>query len=225
MSSEILVCKNLKKAFTSGSSVSTVLRDISLSVHAGTLTALLGPSGSGKSTLLNILATLDVADSGSICIEGLELSTLGADAAADFRLRRIGFIFQFFNLLPTLSVLENVAIPQYLADKTAADVQKVAHEVLELVGLQEKGSRYPHELSGGEVQRVAIARALVNQPSIIFADEPTGNLDQENGQMIMELFRSLIDHQGMSIIMATHNRAHAEIADVTYTLDRGQLVS
>jgi putative ABC transport system ATP-binding protein len=225
MNSPKLTCEKLNKSFKSGSSISTVLREISLTIESASLTALIGPSGSGKSTLLNILAALDRPDSGSITIDGVEISNLSPDAAADFRLHRIGFVFQFFNLLPTLSVIENVAIPQYLADKKASEVQELANQMLALVDLGDKAGRYPHELSGGEVQRVAIARSLVNRPSIIFADEPTGNLDQENGEKIMRLFRSLIDSQGVTIVMATHDQGHAKLANRTYSLNQGRLLS
>jgi putative ABC transport system ATP-binding protein len=186
------------------------LRGTNLEILAGEVVALFGKSGSGKTTLLNLIAGLDRPTKGFIELEGHNLEDLGEKGRTDLRRRRLGFIFQFFNLLPTLTALENVYLSVELLGKSD---RKAAEESLAAVGLEGKGSRYPHELSGGEQQRVAIARAIVKEPSLILADEPTGNLDTATGNQILELLQRRCREHNMSLVMVTHTPLTCKFAD------------
>ena len=186
------------------------LRGTNLEVSAGEVVALFGKSGSGKTTLLNLIAGLDRPTKGIIELEGHNLENLGEKGRTDLRRRRLGFIFQFFNLLPTLTALENVYLSVELLGKSD---RKAAEDSLAAVGLEGKGSRYPHELSGGEQQRVAIARAIVKEPSLILADEPTGNLDTATGNQILELLQRRCREHNMSLVMVTHTPLTCKFAD------------
>ncbi len=188
----------------------TALRGTNLEVLAGEVVALFGKSGSGKTTLLNLIAGLDRPTKGLIELEGHDLENLGEKGRTDLRRRRLGFIFQFFNLLPTLTALENVYLSVELLGKSD---RKAAEDSLAAVGLEGKGSRYPHELSGGEQQRVAIARAIVKEPSLILADEPTGNLDTATGNQILELLQRRCREHNMSLVMVTHTPLTCKFAD------------
>lgn len=191
----------------------SALRGVSMKIQEGDFVAILGPSGSGKSTLLHVLGGLDRPDDGEVLVDGTSLYTLDDNRRADVRLRKIGFVFQFFNLLPRLTALRNVELPLTLADVGEQESVKKATELLELVGLGDRTSHRPTELSGGEQQRVAIARALINEPKIVLADEPTGNLDTTTGGEIVRLMQRLNKEKGQTFIVVTHDPSVAENAD------------
>ena len=197
-----------------------------LEIRRGEWACLLGACGSGKSTLLNLIGTLEQPDSGTIRIAGVDVSKLGRGEAARFRNRKIGFVFQAYHLLPELTVLENVMLPGNLAGLSRGEAKKRAVPLLETVGLSGRMRHRPSELSGGEQQRAAIARALLNEPELLLADEPTGNLDTHTGEAILELFTELRKlHPGRSIMMITHNREIAKLADRTGELVDGRLTN
>jgi putative ABC transport system ATP-binding protein len=202
-----------------------VLSDVDLDVAAGEFLAIVGPSGSGKTTLLGLLAGLDQPTSGWIRIDGTNLGGLTEDERARFRAERIGFVFQTFQLIPTLTALENVLVPIELANGSSGSDRARAIELLGAVGLGDRTDHYPAQLSGGEQQRVAIARAFSNRPGILFADEPTGNLDAETGATIIDLLVSLHDREGSTMIMVTHDQALAARANRVITLRAGRVVS
>jgi putative ABC transport system ATP-binding protein len=201
------------------------LDGVTFEVGAGEMVAVMGPSGSGKSTLLHLLGGLDQATSGSIRVDGIELTGLEDDALTRVRRDKIGFIFQFFNLLPTLSAFDNVALPMRLQKKAASDVRDRATKFLELVGLAARADHLPDELSGGECQRVAIARALVMAPKVLLADEPTGNLDTKTGAEILALLRSINRDIGSTLVMVTHDSGAAAACDRILRLQDGKLVA
>ncbi|MBS1590463.1 MAG: ABC transporter ATP-binding protein [Bacteroidetes bacterium] len=203
----------------------TVVNDISLSVSKAEIVSINGPSGAGKSTLLHLLGGLDKPDSGSVLIEGIDLLSLPSKMQSEFRNHRIGFVFQFHHLLPEFTALENVSIPLWIGKKGTREVQKTSAEMLSLVGLEARMNHKPSELSGGEQQRVAIARALVTKPAIVFADEPTGNLDSVNAQSVHELFLTLRKELQQTFVMITHNDALAALTDRTVTMRDGKMVS
>jgi len=195
-----------------------------LSVPKGQFLSVMGASGSGKSTLLNLLGALDVPTSGSITIEGKELARLSDDELSRFRRERLGYIFQFFNLLPTLSAEENVVLPMLLAGKSRGEVLPKAHALLERVGLKGRHHHRPDELSGGEMQRVAIARALLGEPALLLADEPTGNLDSKTGAEVLKLIREATRERNLTVVMVTHDPKAAEVGDRLVRLADGAIV-
>ncbi|WP_296705632.1 ABC transporter ATP-binding protein [Algoriphagus sp.] len=199
----ILAISNLSKTYQSGSRKLTVLDDVNFSIDAGETISIVGPSGSGKTTLLGLCAGLDSATTGSVSLNGENLQALSEDQRAFVRNQHVGFIFQNFQLLPTLTALENVMVPLEL--KKRKDARNKAQELLEKVGLGDRSTHYPTQLSGGEQQRVSIARAFANEPKILFADEPTGNLDTETGEMIEKLIFDLNKEQGTTLILVTHD--------------------
>lgn len=201
----------------------TILDDISLAVNRGESCAVVGPSGSGKSTLLGLLAGLDVPSSGSVVLDGQHITALDEDGRAAVRLGRVGFVFQSFQLLPNLTALQNVLLPLELLDRR--DAGAVARDWLDRVGLAARAAHYPHQLSGGEQQRVAIARAFVLEPAILFADEPTGNLDTATGQRIADLLLALNRDRGTTLMLVTHDARLAAACDRQLALDGGQLVA
>jgi putative ABC transport system ATP-binding protein len=201
------------------------LDGVSLRVAAGEMVAVMGPSGSGKSTLLHLLGGLDQATSGSVRVDGVELTGLADDALTRVRRDKIGFIFQFFNLLPTLSAFDNVALPMRLQHRPAAETRPAADKFLQLVGLSQRGDHLPDELSGGECQRVAIARALVMAPRVLLADEPTGNLDTKTGGEILELLRRINREIGSTLVMVTHDHGAAAACDRVLRLQDGRLAA
>jgi putative ABC transport system ATP-binding protein len=203
----------------------TALDGVSFTVGAGEMVAVMGPSGSGKSTLLHVLGGLDQASSGSVRLDGTELTGLGDDALTRVRRDKIGFIFQFFNLLPTLSAFDNVALPMRLQRRPAAAARTTANEFLELVGLGKRADHLPDELSGGECQRVAIARALVMAPRVLLADEPTGNLDTTTGGEILDLLKRINREIGSTLVMVTHDADAAAACHRILSLKDGKLVS
>ncbi len=214
--------KQLSKQALSGQSRLTILHPLDLVIPAGQFAAILGPSGSGKSTLLGLMAGLDTPTTGEVILAGTSITRLGEDALAAFRSRTIGFVFQAFHLIPTATALENIQIPMEIAGRR--DAKKRAKALLAAVGLGARGHHYPAQLSGGEQQRVAIARAFANEPPILLADEPTGNLDYANGMRIFELLRELNQSTGTTLVLVTHNEELARAADRAITLRDGRIV-
>ncbi len=200
----------------------TILDDVSLTVGAGESIAVVGASGAGKSTLIALLAGLDEPTAGAVWLEGIELSALDEDGRAAARARHVGFVFQSFHLIPSLTALENVMLPLELAGR--ADARAAAREALRQVGLESRLGHYPRQLSGGEQQRVAIARAFVTRPSVLFADEPTGNLDTTTGARVIQLLFDLNQATGTTLVLVTHDRAIAERCDRVIEMDAGKLV-
>jgi putative ABC transport system ATP-binding protein len=203
----------LKKTYLLGKVLVPALRGVDIDVAKGEFVALMGPSGAGKSTLLNMVGMLDSPTSGDIFIDGTNVSTLSENERVDFRLEKIGFIFQFFNLFMELSALENIILPSMLLGKDMDECRRCGRELLHLVGLDERENHLPSELSGGEQQRVTVARSLVNNPSFLLADEPTANLDTENASQIVTLFRRLNAELGITIFMVTHEEELGQKAD------------
>ncbi|WP_288609024.1 ABC transporter ATP-binding protein [uncultured Victivallis sp.] len=220
----IIELRGVTRTYKLGREKLPVLRGVDWEIRRGEWACLLGASGSGKTTLLNLIGTLEQPDSGTIRIAGVDVSKLGRGEAARFRNRKIGFVFQAYHLLPELTVLENVMLPGNLAGLSRGEAKKRAVPLLETVGLSGRMRHRPSELSGGEQQRAAIARALLNEPELLLADEPTGNLDTHTGEAILELFTELRKlHPGRSIMMITHNREIAKLADRTGELVDGRL--
>ncbi|MBF7979642.1 MULTISPECIES: lipoprotein-releasing ABC transporter ATP-binding protein LolD [Rahnella] len=201
----LLQCDNLCKTYQEGKMHTDVLRDVSFAMQPGEMMAIVGTSGSGKSTLLHLLGGLDSPTSGEVIFKGKSLNAMSSSVKSELRNRELGFIYQFHHLLPDFTALENVAMPLLIGKKKSAEVQERAMAMLEAVGLQHRSNHRPSELSGGERQRVAIARALVNNPSLVLADEPTGNLDQRNADSIFELLGELNVRQGTAFLVVTHD--------------------
>lgn len=218
---KILNVSQLKKSYESGSGILTVLDDITFSLESGETFAIVGPSGSGKTTLLGLCAGLDQPDSGSIELCGVEINTLNEDERARLRNQKVGFIFQDFQLLPTLTALENVAVPLELQGKKNAGAK--ARVLLEKVGLSERFHHFPSQLSGGEQQRVALARAFSNTPDILFADEPTGELDEETGNKIIQLLFELNKEAGTTLVIITHDMDLARMTERILRLKGGKI--
>ena len=215
---------NVSRFYTRGADEVHALDGVSLSIPKGRFVALMGPSGSGKSTLLNILAGLDQPSSGSATVAGQRLDALDEDELAAFRAAHVGFVFQFFNLIPVLSAVENVELPLLLTRLSKADRRERALTALRVVGLAERANHKPRELSGGEQQRVAIARAFVSDPELIVADEPTGDLDAKNAEATLELLRTLRRDFGKTVVMVTHDPRAEKYVDVVHHLDKGVLL-
>lgn len=214
--------REVSKTVTSGSEPLTILHPLSLEIPGGTFVAIVGPSGSGKSTLLGLIAGLDAPTSGSVLIDGVDITRLGEDPLARLRGEKIGFVFQFFHLIPSLTAYENVAVPMEIAG--SAEVRARTDALLEEVGLTGRSHHYPSQLSGGEQQRVALARALANDPPIVLADEPTGNLDSANGRHIMELLRTIHRTRQTTLVLVTHDAELAAMADSRLVLRDGRVV-
>ena len=202
-----------------------VLKGVDVTIQSGEIVSIVGPSGAGKSTLLHIMRTLDHADQGKLIVEGENLSALNGDRLASFRNSKIGFIFQFHNLLPEFTSEENIMIPGLIAGRGEKQLRTRSKELAVLLGIQDRLSHKPSELSGGEQQRVAVARALINNPKIIFADEPSGNLDTHSAQSLHELFFKLRDEFGQSFVIVTHNQELAQMADRMLTMQDGKIVA
>ena len=214
---------SVSKSFMSGESNLTVLKNVSFEIQKGEFISILGPSGSGKSTLLGLLAGLDRPSTGSVSLNNQNLNSLSEDKLSIFRNLHVGFVFQSFQLIPTLTALENVMVPLELQNRK--DAQKNAESLLEKVGLASRKNHYPIQLSGGEQQRVAIARAFSNQPLILFADEPTGNLDQKTGHKILDLMLELNRNEQTTLVMVTHDLNLAQLSQRIIKLSDGELVS
>lgn len=200
-----------------------VLKGIDLQIDKGEVVSIVGPSGAGKTTLLQIIGTLDRPDAGKVIIDGVDVSELSRKKLADFRNKHIGFVFQFHQLLPEFTALENVMIPAFIAGTSRSEAKKRAKELLEFMGLADRASHKPAELSGGEKQRVAVARALVNNPAVILADEPSGSLDSKNKEELHKLFFDLRDKFGQTFVIVTHDEALAKITDRTIAMKDGML--
>ena len=223
--SELIRCTNLCKDYVRGAESVSVLRNVDLSVEEGMFIALMGPSGSGKTTLLNLIAGLDTPTSGEIEVNGLRLDSVSAGALASWRAQSVGFVFQFYNLMPVLSGQRNVELPLLLTGLSRSERRKNASLALDIVGLGNRGKHKPGELSGGQQQRVAIARALVSDPRLLVCDEPTGDLDRATADEILELLQTLHRQLGKTIVMVTHDPKAADHAQCTLHMDKGRLVS
>ena len=219
-----LSIRNVSKVYTRGKQKVEVLHHIELDIAKGDFLALMGPSGSGKTTLLNLIGGLDSPTDGSIAVGGEKIDRLGEGALAKWRSEHVGFIFQFYNLLPMLSAQKNVELPLLLTNLSAAQRKKNASIALQLVGLADRASHKPTELSGGQQQRVAIARAIVSDPDLLVCDEPTGDLDRQSAEDVLGLLQTLNRQHGKTIIMVTHDPKAAEYATHTVHLDKGELV-
>jgi putative ABC transport system ATP-binding protein len=213
--------RGVSKTVPSGAGTLTILHPTDLAIDAGRVVAITGPSGSGKSTMLGLLAGLDAPSSGQVILDGVDITKLGEDALAKLRGTRIGFVFQFFHLLPSLTAFENVLVPMELAGVPGAAAR--ARELLAEVGLSDRAHHYPSQLSGGEQQRVAIARALANNPAVLLADEPTGNLDSATGRQVIEILLDVNKRKGTTLVLVTHDPALAAMADVTIRLRDGRI--
>lgn len=223
---KIIEVRDLHKTYVEGNSATAALRGVSLSVNQGDFLAISGPSGSGKSTLLNILGFLDAPTSGKVFLDGNEVHITDFDSMADFRVHRLGFIFQSFNLVPVLSARENIMIPLMLREDLSPNEKKERVQyLLDKVGLAKKAEQKPDELSGGQKQRVAVARALVCHPSFVLADEPTANLDTENSESILELMREMNKEMGTAFVFSTHDPLIMNYAERKILLRDGQIVS
>jgi putative ABC transport system ATP-binding protein len=214
--------REVSKTVMSGSAPLTILQPLTVLIPRGQFVAIVGPSGSGKSTLLGLIAGLDAPTTGSVLIDGVDITRLDEDGLAKLRGEKIGFVFQFFHLIPSLTAYENVAVPMEIAG--AANAGPRAHALLEEVGLTGRAHHYPSQLSGGEQQRVALARALANDPPIVLADEPTGNLDSANGRHIMELLTGIHQTRGTTLVLVTHDVGLAAQADARLLLQDGRVV-
>lgn len=221
--SSILQVSSLQKNYNSGQSQLTVLDNINFDISRGETVAIVGPSGSGKTTLLGLCAGLDTASNGNVMINDKSINTLTEDERADIRSKEIGFIFQNFQLIPTLTALENVMIPMEL--KNMDRIQERAKDLLSRVGLRDRYNHYPSQLSGGEQQRVSLARAFGNEPSLLFADEPTGNLDQDTAVQIESLLFELNKEKGTTLVIVTHNMELANMTKRVMTMKGGKLIS
>jgi len=221
----LIEVKNLVKTYLVGDTSTTVLKDVSFEVEKGEFVAIMGPSGSGKSTLLHMLGLLDEPTSGTYIFDGKDSKKLDEIAISKLRNNKFGFIFQAFNLLPKTTVLENVKLPLLYSDIPKSEWDKKALAAIELVGLSHRVNHESNELSGGEKQRVAIARSLINSPEIIFADEPTGNLDSKTGKIIMDFIQKLNDEKGHTILLITHENSTAEHAKRIIRIQDGEIVS
>jgi len=220
----IISSRNIRKVYNGSSVKVEALKGITLDIEHGEMVAIMGPSGCGKTTLLNCLSTIDDITEGTVIIEGKDITKMNDDEKTVFRAKRMGFVFQFFNLLPVLSVQENVEISLLLGGAGASEARSRALEVLEMVGIAERAKQRPAALSGGERQRVAIARALVNHPAIVWADEPTGNLDRKNTESIIQLMRRLNKEHGQTFVIVTHDQMVGRSCDRIIYMRDGELV-
>ncbi|MGL5652443.1 MAG: ABC transporter ATP-binding protein [Paraclostridium sp.] len=217
----ILEITDLNKIYGKGDNKVQALKDINLSIEKGKFTAIIGPSGSGKSTLLNCIAGLDIVSSGKVILKGKDISTLNENKLSKLRSEEFGFIFQSFNLIPVINVYENIILPISIDDKKVD--KKYIDSIIDKLGLKDKINKFPNELSGGQQQRVAIARALANKPKIIFADEPTGNLDSKTTEEVMNLLESCVKDFGQTLVMITHNNEIANMSDICIEIKDGKL--
>jgi putative ABC transport system ATP-binding protein len=221
----VIRARDVAKELPLGKLKIQALRGVDMEIYAGEIVSIVGPSGSGKSTLLGLIGGLDTPTRGTIEIDGVDITRMSEDQLTDIRNAKIGFIFQFFNLIPTLTALENVALPIQFAQKRNFNPDKRAKELLTLLGLEDRMRHRPSELSGGQQQRVAIARALANNPPILLADEPTGNLDSESGAMVLEALHRIRNEAGTTVVIVTHDPQIAQKTDRVLTLVDGRIVN
>lgn len=219
----MITLKNITKKYTEGSRLHTVLDNINWNIAQGDRVVLLGKSGSGKSTLLNVVSGIDAPSGGTVCYANTDITGLNEHERTLFRRQNIGFVFQFFNLIPTLTVEENLLLPLELNNHRTQDSTRKIADLLGKVGLADRSDSFPDRLSGGEQQRVAIARALIHDPMLVLADEPTGNLDYETGSQVMDLLNTMVVEQGKTLLMATHSRDLIQLADRVFTIRQGKL--
>jgi len=224
MSDVVVETRRLTKTYVRGKVETPALRGVDLKVFKGEIVSIMGPSGCGKTTLLNLLGGLDKPTSGEVYIDGKEITGMKDSELTRFRLENIGFVFQFFNLIPTLTAFENVELPMLIAKKPRRERKERVSFLLRSVGLEHKARSMPYELSGGEQQRVAIARALANNPSVVLADEPTGNLDSRNSLILMDLINRLNEDEGQTFIIVTHDQKVAEMTDRTLRMIDGKII-
>jgi putative ABC transport system ATP-binding protein len=220
----IVEARLVEKRYDTGEVQVHALREVSFGVRRGEMVGIMGPSGSGKTTLLNCLSGLDAIDGGDVLIEGVSLASMSDDERTDYRARRMGFVFQFYNLMPVLNAVENVELPLLVSRVSGSEARRRALDALEMVGLRERALHVPDELSGGQRQRVTIARALVNDPAIVWADEPTGDLDSENAQEIVALMRRLNVERGLTFLIVTHDISVGRSADRIVRMVDGRIV-
>jgi len=225
MTGTIVEIRHIAKSYRRGGQIIPVLNDLSFDIAEGEFVALMGPSGSGKSTLLNLIAGIDKPDRGELRVAGLDISTLSEADLADWRATHIGFIFQFYNLMPVLTAFENIELPLLLTRLSRRQRRERVELALDMVGLTDRMDHYPSELSGGEQQRVAIARAIISDPLLIVADEPTGDLDRVSAADILDLLERLNRELGKTIVMVTHDQRAAEHARIVRHLDKGELTN
>ncbi len=223
MSEEIIQLSNVQKTYRTKFYQVHALRDVNMSIYKGEYVAIMGPSGSGKSTLLCILGCLDKATKGNVLIDGINVTRMSERRLTNLRRDKIGFIFQQYNLIPTLTAKENIELPMIFKGISKRKRLKRAEELLRLVGLKREIHRKPQEMSGGQQQRVAVARALANKPSILLCDEPTGNLDSKTGTAVMKIIRDLNQQEGVTVILVTHDQSHAEFADRSLGIIDGEV--
>jgi len=221
--SDLVVLQNISRTYQKGKEKVEVLHSLDLTITEGDFLALMGPSGSGKTTLLNLLGGLDLPTAGTVSVGGQTLSSMSSGQLSKWRARHVGFIFQFYNLLPVLTAQKNVELPLLLTNLGAKERAKRAMTALSIVGLEDRAKHYPRELSGGQEQRVAIARAIVSDPTLLLADEPTGDLDRETADEILELLQALNREHNKTIVMVTHDARAAEYATHTLHMDKGSL--
>jgi len=221
----LIVVRDLDKRYARGSEVIDVLQGLNLDVKKGEFVAFMGPSGSGKTTLLNLLGGLDVPTSGSVTVAGDEITHLSRKRLTEWRARHVGFVFQMYNLLPVLTAARNVELPLLLTRLSRAERAARVETALRLVGLQDRISHYPRQLSGGQLQRVAIARAIIADPTFLLCDEPTGDLDRKSAEEILDLIQALVSDHGKTVLMVTHDPRAAERAGRSLHLDKGALVT
>ncbi len=220
----LIECRNLTREYRKGENLIRPLEDLDLDVPAGDFLALMGPSGSGKTTLLNLIAGIDSPTAGSLVIDGVDVGKLSRNRLAAWRAAHVGYIFQLYNLVPVLTAEENVELPLLLHKMPGAERRARVHEALEMVGIDDRADHFPRQLSGGQEQRVAVARAIVTRPTIVVADEPTGDLDKPSAHAVMKLLQRLNEEMGVTIIMVTHDPHTTEYAKRTLHLDKGRLV-
>ena len=220
----LIECKNVTKHYYRGTEQITPLENLSITIDRSSFVALMGPSGSGKTTLLNLIAGIDRPSSGELNIEGTAIHTLGRNKLAQWRSEHIGYIFQLYNLIPVLTAYENVELPLLLHQLSRKERHRRVSNALDVVGISDRYKHYPRQLSGGQEQRVAIARAIVTNPTILLADEPTGDLDLETGTAIMDLLKELQTNQGQTIVMVTHDPRTTDWANTVLHLEKGQLI-
>jgi len=219
----IVKLMNVSKTYKVGKTEVKALRNINLEIDEGEFVVILGPSGSGKTTLLNLIGGIDRPTSGDVIVNGVKLNNLSDEQLTEFRRKNIGFVFQFFNLIPTLTAKENVMLAAELSKRDGEDLEKIVDSLLSFVGLKDFANRFPSELSGGQQQRIAIARAIAKDPALLLCDEPTGELDVEAGKRVLSLLKSLNEEKGKTIILVTHNTVIADIATLVIRLKDGEI--